>query len=128
MKPFTDAQRHQLATALPELPMFTGTERWFRHSLVPHVLYTEGAQYVAEQAGAYWLLDEIALAQSYEATVANEAFQLWSLDVTGNTATLICEDGDDHVLLSKAFAFTDFPEPGIRFYVSGGVILLPSEY
>jgi hypothetical protein len=27
------------------------------------ITYTEGVEYVAETAGAYWLLDEIALAK-----------------------------------------------------------------
>lgn len=127
MKPFTDAERQQLAKALPQLPMFTGTERWFRHSLNSRIVYTEGAQYVAEQAGAYWLLDEIALTQT-EPAVAAEEFQFWALVVTGSTAELVCEDGDERSVYRKRIRFTDFPEPGIRFYVTGGVILLPSEY
>ena len=40
-----------------DLRQFTGTETWFRHPLARKVLYTEGVQYVAEQGGAYWLLD-----------------------------------------------------------------------
>ena len=54
---------------LTELQQFTGTEQWFRHGLNRKVLYTDGVQYVAEQAGAYWLVDEIALAQAYIAPV-----------------------------------------------------------
>jgi hypothetical protein len=45
------------------LAQFTGSQHFYRHSLVREVLYTEGAQYVADTAGAHWLLDEIALAQ-----------------------------------------------------------------
>ena len=41
----------------------------------------EGVQYVAEKAGAYWLVDELALAQSYVAAVKAEAFQVWTLTV-----------------------------------------------
>jgi hypothetical protein len=47
------------------LRQFTGTENWYRHGLVRSVLYTDGAKYVAESAGAYWLLDEIALAWKF---------------------------------------------------------------
>ena len=46
-----------------DLVHFTGTETWYRHPLNKKVLYTDGAQYVAEAGGAYWLLDEIACAQ-----------------------------------------------------------------
>jgi hypothetical protein len=47
------------------LAQFTGSQNFYRHSLVREVLYTEGAQYVADTAGAHWLLDEIALAQLF---------------------------------------------------------------
>jgi hypothetical protein len=34
--------------------------KWHRHGMVRGVLYTDGAKYVADRAGAYWLFDEIA--------------------------------------------------------------------
>ena len=63
-----------------DLRQFTGTEQWHRHGIARNVLYTDGAQYVAESGGAYWLLDEIAFAQSIR-DVAAEAFQVWKLKV-----------------------------------------------
>jgi hypothetical protein len=45
-----------------DLAHFTGSEHWYSHGLVRSVLYTDGARHVAEAGGAYWLLDEIALA------------------------------------------------------------------
>ena len=41
-----------------DLSQFTGSENWYRHSLNREILYTEGALYVADAGGAYWLLDE----------------------------------------------------------------------
>lgn len=73
---------------LTDLKHFTGSQEWFRHPLNRSVLFTEGAKYVADQAGAYWLLDEIALAQQYVRTVRAEEFQVWKLDVVSNRATL----------------------------------------
>jgi hypothetical protein len=111
------------------LRQFTGTEQWHRHGLVRTVLFTDGAQYVADTAGAYWLLDEIALAQRFTKRVAAEAFQLWTLRVhPDQTATLTCEDGNGNVVCSKAIAYTDFPLEEITFYFTDNVILLPSEY
>jgi hypothetical protein len=46
---------------------------------VREVLYTEGVEYVIETAGAYWLLDEIALAQRHIIPVKREDFQVWDL-------------------------------------------------
>jgi hypothetical protein len=70
-----------------DLAQFTGSEQWYRHGLVRKVLFTDGAKYVADTAGAYWLIDEIAFAQ-VEPAVAAEEFQLWKLTVTNNTAVL----------------------------------------
>jgi hypothetical protein len=112
-----------------DLQHFTGTEDWYRHSLNRTVLYTDGVHYMAEQGGAYWLVDEIALAQRFEACFQNEHFQVWQLKVNANnTATLTCEDGNDLTLFSKGISFTDFPLPEITLYFCNNVILLPSEY
>ena len=111
------------------LTQFTGSQNFYRHSLVREVLYTEGVEYVAETAGAYWLLDEIALAQRHIIPVKREDFQVWDLKVNADqTATLTCGDGNGREVHSKPVPFTDFPQPGIRFYYSDWVIHLPSEY
>ena len=108
---------------------FTDSQNFYRHFLVREVLYTEGVEYVAETAGAYWLLDEIALAQRYIIPVKREDFQVWDLKVNADqTALLICGDGNGLEVYSKPVPFTDFPEPGIRFYYADWVIHLPSEY
>lgn len=112
-----------------DLRQFTGTETWYRHPLVREVLYTEGAQFVAEQGGAYWLLDEIALMQKYQREVTAEPFQLWKLTVRDDrSATLACENGDCETVFTKEIAFTDFPLDEISLYFVNRVILLPSEY
>ena len=111
------------------LAQFTGSTQFYRHGLVREVLYTEGVEYVAEAAGAYWLLDEIALAQRYIIPVKAEDFQVWELKVEANqSAVLTCGDGNGRELSAKRIDFTDFPEPGIRFYYANWVIHLPSEY
>lgn len=112
-----------------ELRQFTGTEHWYRHPLNRRVLYTDGAKYIAEQAGAYWLLDEIALIQPYEPAVAAETFQVWTLKVNPDSAaTLTCGDGNDRAVYSKAIEYTDFPQDGITLWFTDNTILLPSEY
>jgi hypothetical protein len=112
-----------------DLAHFTGTEQWYRHSINRAVLYTEGAQYVAEHGQAYWLLDEIALIQPYDANVSAEEFQVWKLAVRPDkTATLTCDDGNGHVVFSKEIPYTDFPLETITLYFANDVIHLPSEY
>jgi hypothetical protein len=111
------------------LRQFIGTECWYRHSLARNVLYTDGARHVAEHGGAYWLLDEIALAQNAVPEVSAEGFQVWTLKVAEDrTATLTCEDGDLREVYRKELTYTDFPIPEIRLWFTNKVILLPSEY
>jgi hypothetical protein len=112
---------------LEDLHQFTGTENWYRHGLNRNMLYTDGARYVAENAGAYWLLDTIVFAQ-LEPALRKESFQVWKLEVSDSRAVLICEDGNDQVLRREELTFTDFPEPGITLWMTDNVILLPSEY
>jgi hypothetical protein len=107
---------------------FHGSEHWYRHGLIRTIVFTDGAKYVGDAAGAYWLLDEIALAQRYIKAVAAEEFQIWKLTVNPNsTATLACEDGNDKVVFSKAIEFTDFPPEGITLWFQNNTIYLPSE-
>jgi hypothetical protein len=115
--------------ALGDLRQFSGSETWYRHGLVRHILDTEGAQYVAEQGRAYWLLDEIALTQKGNRDVAGEPFQLWTLEVRKDrTALLTCEDGNGNPMLCKQIEYTDFPLDRIQLYLTNNTILLPSEY
>jgi hypothetical protein len=111
-----------------DLSHFTGTEKWFRHSLVSSVTYTEGVQYLAEQAGAYWLVDKIATNQLV-AEIRAQPFQSWRLTVNPDaSATLEAEDGNGNVLYSEFIHFTDFPMPDMTLWCVDRVILLPSEY
>ncbi len=112
-----------------EIAQFTGSEQWYRHFLNHKVLYTEGARYVAEIAGAYWLLDEIALIKPHDKAVAAEEFQAWKLTVADDqTAILICDDGNGRVVYTKSIPYTDFPVEGITLWFVNNTILLPSEY
>lgn len=113
-----------------DLRQFTGSENSYRHNLNREILYTDGAQYLAEAGGAYWLLDEIALANRYQSRVRAEEFQVWTLtrDQKGNGATLDCGDGNGNTVYRKRIPFTDFPLDTVKLFCEGGTILLPSEH
>lgn len=114
-----------------DLNQFTGTETWYRHNLARKVIYTDGVKYLADHAGAYWLIDKIAIAQQFEPKLKGEEFQCWKLRVKDSKATLTCDDGNGHVLLSEEITYTDFPLAEIDLWVEVGeapCILLPSEH
>jgi hypothetical protein len=114
---------------LADLSQFTGSEHWYRHGINRKVVFTDGAKYVADHGGAYWLLDEIAIIQPYEPRVAAEKFQVWTLKVReDHTATLSCEDGNANIVFSKEIECTDFPLPEITLWFADNTIYLPSEH
>jgi hypothetical protein len=109
-----------------DLRQFTGTEHWYRHNLVRGMLYTDGVQYFAEHAGAYWFLD----------IVATEIFPLQDLHpfmkvtllAEDNKGTIIADDGNGEPVFVKEVEYTDCPMGGWDFYLTDNVFLLPSEY
>lgn len=115
---------------LAALPNYYGTEGYHPWSVMcRNFLLTDGAKFIADSCGAYWLMDAIA---SHLSGYKMEGFVVARLDVKGSGATLTLDDGDDNVLVSDPMSFTDFPLDSIVLYVipqdEYWVILLPSEY
>ena len=109
---------------LEDIQHFTGTDNYYKHWL--GILFTDGVKYVAEEAGAYWLIDAVA---SYYSSLKKEEFQVWTLVKNENNSwTLSATDGNDKILVTQEIEFSDFPRNHIQFYLSGNVLLLPSEY
>jgi hypothetical protein len=112
-----------------DLSQFTGSENWYRHGINRNILFTDGAKYVADHGGAYWLLDEIAIIQLYERRVAAEEFQVWKFTVRPDRkATLTCDDGNGKIVFTKEIEYTDFPLDEITLWFANDVIYLPSEH
>ena len=112
-----------------QLQNFCGTDTWFRHPLFRKFLYTEGVQFLAEQAECYWLIDMIFGFQYEQPSVKCEDFQLWELKVANNqTATLTCENGNGNIVFNHVLTYTTFPLESIRLYFSDNVLLLTSEW
>ena len=115
-----------------ELRQFTGTEDYTRWSaLFRNFVLTDGALYLAENAGAFWLMDAIA---SHLGSYKNEGFVVAHLCMIGSTGkwSLLLEDGNDNTLAEQTIEFSDFPLEEITLYVIQQddlwVILLTSEY
>ncbi len=106
-----------------ELEQFTGTTQYFSH-WTKKLKYTDGIFFVAEAAGAFWLIDLIASYQHLD-----EEFQVWTLHKEGEFYYVECTDGNDSVLVRQDLDFTDFPEEIVPFkaYLENNVLMLPSE-
>jgi hypothetical protein len=108
-----------------QLRQFTGSENWYRHGINRAVLFTDGAKFLADQGGAYWLLDIIAIAQQHDARVSGEEFQVWNLKVhSDRSATVFCDDGNGNPVYTQEIPFTDFPLDEVKLYFANNVIHL----
>ena len=121
---------------------FTGSEKVFRHTF-GQIVYTQGVQWLAQEAGAYWLVDAIASHQPNIKRFPNPDFQIWVLTLghSGSKAVLRCGNdmnGDDTMtidagkeqvpgaMVTQRIPFTDFPLPEIKLYLVDWTLMLPS--
>lgn len=112
-----------------ELAAFTGSEAFYRHALSFGCVYTEGVQYLAEKASAYWLIDAILCPQKFEARLQLMEFQVWTLTVgEDRSASLLCSDGDDQVICRQHIPWTDFPLTSVTLWFANDTLYLPSEH
>ena len=105
---------------------------WLLYPDVTNFKYTDGVKAMAQMCEAYWLITDI-FAYQLKKEVKGESFQVWKLILNDKSiaggAVLVCEDGNYRELLREEISYTDFPLPeGIKLYLDGGVLLLPSEY
>ena len=110
-----------------DLEQFTGTENYYKHGF-GRLVVTDGVQYLAHQAKAFWLLDAIA---SYQAKhIAAIPFQIWELTVNDNKTAILTmkEDSDCPVLVKQHIPYTDYPMPKIKLWLVDRVLMLPTEY
>lgn len=125
-------KEHKKEQILYGLGYFTGSQVLFKHWF-GLFRYTQGVKYIADEAGAYWLIDAICSHQ--KRTLLNKypslkEFQIWRLQVEleKNSGLLICEEDTDQPVLSQEIPYTDFPLEEIKFFLIDKIVLLPGEY
>ena len=111
-----------------ELKQFTGSEVFFRNPLFGRFIYTEGVRYLAERAGAYWLIDYV-FSNQHNGEIKAQPFQVWTIRVGDDrSAVVTVEDGNDNIVKEFRLEFTDFPLAEFSLWFIDGTLLLPSEY
>jgi hypothetical protein len=106
-----------------------GTEHYYRHPLNRKIMFTDGVKYIPDEAGAYWFVDLIALAQHHRQDLKNQPFQVWVLAVLpDHSATITVEDGNYNLVFKQQIPWTDFPAEGVTVWFAGDVIYLPVEH
>lgn len=107
------------------LRQFSGTENLYNH-WTHKVIYTDGVKWLADRAGAHWLIDTIASWQLRDEVKAEE-FQSWTLRKLPDGAVLTCDDGNGRVVARQEIEYTDFPLPEVTLWCEFGTVMLPSE-
>jgi len=110
------------------LRQFTGTTHYYR--IDSKTLLTDGAYYLATQAGAFWLM---AVFSSYLLELKLEDwFTVLNLKTVGNKTTVTIDDGNGNILATQQIENSDFLLPAITLYGCWDgkywVLMLPSEY
>ena len=108
-----------------DLGQFTGTQQYYRN--FTGLLYTDGVHYLAEHAGAYWLID---LVGSYQHKLRSVPFQLWELKVNDDKSALVTMREDDglRAKVRQEIEYTDFPLQRFSWYTVHNVMMLKNEY
>ncbi len=106
-----------------DLDQFIGTENYYKNGLFRGFVHTDGIQFLADSAGAYWFIDLVASHQM-NPKVRREPFQLWTVKLNGKGgATVFAQsDTDSPRLCQQYIEYTDWPESlqGFQCYVERG--------
>ncbi|MCC3411594.1 MULTISPECIES: DUF6876 family protein [unclassified Microcoleus] len=116
---------------LASLPQFGGSETLQPYQLL--ISLTEGVAFLAKEAECFWLIDAIASYQPEIKKSGNQMlkdFQIWELTRQQECKfLLVCkEDSETPPAFQQEIEFSDFPLDEIKLWLSGGILLLPSEY
>jgi hypothetical protein len=117
-----------------DLRQFTGSECLYQH-WTKWLKYSEGVEYLAQKADAFWLIDAIASYQRDKRIAQDpqnmlQDFQLWTLKLHNGGALLWLrrDSGKAHApVIEQVIEYTDFPLEKVTLYVENGVLCLPSE-
>lgn len=97
-------------------------------------LYTEGVQYLAQAANAYWLLTDASVMgkslmdKSRFITVDFKRYTQAKREEIGFDAVIAYSDGNGNVFTEQKYHITDFPLDELRLFFVDNTLLLPSEY
>jgi hypothetical protein len=104
-----------------------GTLHWHKFNMLFYRhLASDGAKMIADQCGAYWLLESIA-SHYVRKVLAVEPFAVWTLDaIDGEGAVaLVADDGNGRQLVRQEIPYSDFPRDllPLRLYCENSGLL-----
>lgn len=115
------------------LAHFYASEKLTRWNPLTRSVLSDGALYLAENAGAYWLFDAIDSHLTTRGVNDLTEFTVARLRrLPDDAAELTLDDGNGTIYATQKIGFTDFPLPEIKLYAkyngTSWTHSLPSEY
>lgn len=107
-----------------ELEQFSGTNKYHKITILP-LLATDGIKYFADKTKTYWLFNDIAVIY-YE--TGKHPFLSINVISKYNKCKIIYDDGNNNIIHSQKYHFTDLPEGRWKFFLCNNTIMLPNEY
>lgn len=115
------------------LKRFTGSPHIFKVSLL-NTGYTEGIQYLAQQANCYWLITDVStigkrlMKKSYFVGINYIYLSEEEQRQTGYTAKVTYGHGNGKTFFTQGYEWTDFPLKSLKLFYIDDILLLPGEY
>jgi hypothetical protein len=119
-------QIFDLQQFIADLSNFCGTSHWHQHHFSHGMSYTDGVKYFADRTGSFWLIDIVAT--EFFPLLAEQPFLSIIVTSDGISCEITVTDGNDHQISTRKFSFSTMPAGTWKFYLTDGVLLLPSEY
>lgn len=125
---------------IKDLSHFHGTDHYHRFSPLWGSVLTDGAKFLAEKAGAFWLFDAIESHIRERVRRTGLDFDVsfvcstLKCDLDTGNGELTLDNGDKKIIAVQSIEYTDFPLPFFELFakwyrpVDGWVHMLPSEY
>lgn len=89
--------------------------------------WTDGVQFLRGKTGD-WLLTDILSILGYEKKVRAEEFVAIKISIKEGKAVFKYEDGNDNVLYTQKYAYTDAPDLEQTLFCTNNVLMLAGEY
>jgi len=112
-----------------DLDQHTHVSNAYSHHMFDDILYSEGANMLVTKANAYWLIDQIIMAQlEYHMQPYYLAYQTWTLESNeDNRGALSCVVAGEEVYRKRYDTYT-FPLDKVVLIHENDVVMLPSEH
>jgi len=108
---------------LRELDNYYSTESY--HRIYLGAIATDGIAYIMQNGYSWFVTDAITIVTKFK----NEEFLSIKLQINkeNSTADMIITDGNDHVLYTQHYEYTD-AKRDLTLYYTGKVLMLSGEY